>query len=266
MATTAFTVERKRGNGLSLFRRPSTRVALVRLVVPLVVLIAWAVLARVSTLVPSIGATVTKLVDGIGNGVLITPLLDTLEAVGVGFAAALVVGVAVGMSIGWSKLAFRVFEPLLNALFAVPRIILYPVLLAAFGVGLQSKVWMVAISAVFPIALNTLAGMRQVDPTLIKLGRSLHCSRLQMATHIYGRAAAPAIMVGIRLGVSIALVSAIIAELFAAQNGIGLLIQQYYSLQQYASMFAAVILITGIALALNLVAWLLEQRISQGVS
>lgn len=263
MAATTVAFERERAGAIAALRRARARVLAVRLAIPLAVAVAWIVVAQTSSLVPSIGATATALDNGISRGTFTGPLLDTLKAVGVGFGASLVAGLVVGVGIGRSQLAFRVFEPLLNALFAIPRIILYPVLLAWFGVGFESKVWMVAISAVFPIALNTIAGVRQVDPTLVKLGRSLGCGRLRMATRIYAPAAAPAMMVGVRIGISIAFVSAIIAELFAAQNGLGQLIQQYYGLQQYAQMFAAVVLITAIALALNLAAWALERRAIQ---
>jgi NitT/TauT family transport system permease protein len=263
VAASTVTVEAQRRRPLDILRSHHQRVVALRLAVPLAVVVAWALVARSSELVPSIGATATSLVDGFRDGSLTTPLWATLEAVGMGFAAAVVLGLLVGVVLGRSRLAYRVFEPMLNGLFAVPRIILYPVLLAAFGVGLESKAWMVGISAIFPIALNTIAGVRDIEPTLIKLGRSLNCNRVQMATRIYAPAAAPAVMVGMRLGLSIAFVSAIIAELFAAEDGLGLSIQQYYGLQQYASMFAAVILIAAIALALNFAAWLVERRLSQ---
>lgn len=232
-----------------------------RLALPAILLIAWAVAASSSRLVPSIGATADSFVDGFVDGWIVSPLLDSLKAVVLGFLIATMIAVPAGVVLGRSPFLGAVFDPIISALFAVPRIILYPVLLAAVGVGLGAKVWMAVISAVFPIALNTIAGTRGVSPTLVKLGRSLASSRLQMATRIYLPAALPAVMVGIRIGLSISFVSVIISELFAAKNGLGLLVQQAYGLQQYPKMFAVVVLIALIAFCGNLVLWSLERRV-----
>ena len=183
----------------------------------------------------------------------------------IGFAIAAALGLVVGVVLGRSRFLGAVFDPVITGLFAVPRIILYPVILVAVGVGLEAKVWLVVVSAFFPIVLNTIAGVRNVSPTLIKLGRSLGCSRLQLARKIYLAAAAPTVMVGVRMGFSIAFISVIVAELFAATTGLGLLVQKAYGLQQYADMFAVVLLITSIALAGNVLLWVLERRIRGAV-
>jgi NitT/TauT family transport system permease protein len=249
----------------SRLRRPGPLVV-GRLLVPVVVLGIWEVSSTRSELIPSIGSTVESLADAFATKDLASSLVDSMQAVGGGFLIAAVVGVALGILLGSSRRLAAVVEPLVTAAFAVPRIVLYPVLLAAFGVGLSAKLWMAVLSAVFPILLNTAAGVRDVDPTLVKLGRSVGCSGLSMARRIYAPAAAPAIMVGIRLGFSVAFISVIIAELFAAAEGLGLVIQQAYAFQDYATMFGVVLLVTAIAFGANLVLWILERRLHAAVS
>src|SRR5690606_38207189 len=107
-----------------------------------------------------------------------------------------------------------VFDPIIGGFFAVPRIILYPVLLAAVGITFEAKMWLAAISALFPIMLNTTAGVRDVRPVLDKMARSLGCTTVQRLRLVHIPASVPAILVGMRIGFSIALISTIFAELF----------------------------------------------------
>ena len=242
------------------------RIALVALrgAVPAVVLLAWAIAATRSDLIPTIGTTWSALVDGLDDGTITSGLRSSLQTVLVAFVIATVGGVGVGVALGRSDFWGRVFDPVVAGLFAVPRFILYPVFLAIYGVGLTSKTWMAVISAIFPIIINTTAGMRDVHPTLVKMGRSFRSSRLQMLRHIYLPAALPVVVVGVRLGFSLAFLGVVFAELYAAKSGLGLLVQQAYSLQQYPRMFAVVVLIGVVAsaalLALRLVEQLVQRR------
>jgi NitT/TauT family transport system permease protein len=178
-----------------------------------------------------------------------------------GYLIATIVGVTGGLALGRSRMLARIFDPLVGGFFAVPRIILYPVLLAAIGISFESKLWLSAISAVFPILLHTSAGVRAVNPVLVKVGRSLGCSLAQRIRLIYLPSATPAIMVGLRIGFSIALISTVFAELFAAAEGIGLRLQQAFSLQQYTQMFAIVLLISLVAFTGSLIFWAVELRL-----
>jgi NitT/TauT family transport system permease protein len=262
MAAHASTAVRPGARGLS--RR--TRLWLGRLAVPPVLALLWALAAARTDLIPGIGATVSKLVEGFTEGWILDPLWDTGQAVLGGFAIATALGVPAGIALGRSRYLGRLFDPVVDGLFAVPRIILYPVLLAAFGVGVQAKLWMAVISAFFPIVMNTAAGMRDVSPTLEKLGRSMNASRLQLVRKIYLPAATPSVMVGLRIGFSISLIAVIIAELFATPKGLGRLIERAYAFQDLPEMFAVVLLICLIAFASNLGLWTLERRLRATVA
>lgn len=232
-----------------------------RIAVPALLVLAWALADARSDLIPSVGASVDKLVDGFREGWISDPLQNTAQAVVGGFVIAAAVGLPVGVALGRSRFLGSLFDPVISGLFAVPRIIVYPVLLAMFGVGVGAKMWMAVISAFFPIVMNTAAGMREVNPVLVKLGRSMNASRAQMVRKIYLPAATPSVMVGLRIGFSISFIAVIIAELFATSEGLGRVIKQAYAFQKLPEMFAVVLLIILIAFVVNLAMWILERRL-----
>jgi NitT/TauT family transport system permease protein len=235
------------------------------LAVPLVLVLVWVAAASSSDLVAGLGPTVSALADGFGEGWIWAPLGDSMTAVLGGFAIAVVVGLPLGIALGRSRFLGSVFDPLITGTFAIPRIIIYPVLLAYFGVGVSAKLWMAAISAFFPIVMNTTAGIREVSPTLVKMGRSMSCGPLQLARKIYLPAAAPTVAVGLRIGFSISFISVVIAELFASSEGLGRVVKRAYAFQQLPRMYAVVLLIALIAFAGNLILWALERRLRSTV-
>jgi ABC-type nitrate/sulfonate/bicarbonate transport system permease component len=247
--------------------RTSSAVALfaARLALPVAVLVIWQVASGITNLVPSVPATLEALIKGFTDGWLTAPLLDSLEAVIVGFVISAALGLPAGILLGTQRFWREVFDPIITGLFAMPRIVLYPVLLSIFSVGLASKVALAVLAAFFPIAMSTTSAIRDVDQTLVKLGRSVQCGRLALVRKIYVPAALPGIMVGIRIGLSISFISVIIAELFAAARGLGQEIQRSYGLRVFDEMFAVIFLITIIAVGGNLVLLRIERRVRAGI-
>lgn len=238
------------------WRLPAARVA-----VPLLALLAWQLIAPLTNLVPAPGETLAELYEGFADGWIYDGLVATASAVAVGFVVGTAVAFPIGYLIGRSRTLTAIFEPMVAGTFAVPRVILYPILLAVFGVGLQAEAWMVGISAFFPILMSTAASVRNVSASLLKLGRSLNANRMQMASKIVIPEAAPGIMVGIRIGFSIAFIAAIIAELFAAKDGIGLMISHAHALMDLPRMYALVLLVLLAAFAGNMLLWWAERRL-----
>ena len=226
---------------------------------------AWQVASTQTDLVPSVASTVEALVDGFRDGTIGPALEISAKAILSGFAIAVVAGVLCGLWLGRSRFWGRVLEPIVTTFYAVPRIVLYPVLLSIYGIGTTSERSLAIISAFFPIAVNSIAGIKSVDPTLIKLGRSVSASRLQMIRKILFPAASPAIMVGVRIGWSSAFVTVVAAELIASKGGLGQLLSTSYNLQQYPAMFAIVLLVTVLALTGSVALWWLERRIRSNV-
>ncbi|MGH3665681.1 MAG: ABC transporter permease [Egibacteraceae bacterium] len=240
--------------------------ALARLAVVLLFVAGWALATQVTDLVPAVPATLAMLVNGFVDGWIYPHVVSTTQAVLLGFAVASLTGFPAGFLVGRNRWLSDVFDPLISGAFAVPRIIFFPILLRMFGVGQNAEAAMAAISAFFPIVITTAAGVREVSPTLVKMGRSMNLSTGQMVRKIYVPAAAPSLMVGFRIGFSISFIAVIIAEFFAAKAGLGLLASRAYGLLQLPRMYAVVLLILVIALAGNLSLWLVERRLRANVA
>src|SRR5262249_6062361 len=145
----------------------------------------------------------------------------------------------------------RAFEAYLYYLGPTPKIIFFPVMIMWFGVGPGSKIAMGAISCFFPIALSTAAGMRQIDPVLIRVGKSFRLNAWQMVTKIYLPAMRHPIINGVRLGLGVAIIGTLLAELKLSTVGIGFLIIQAYSLFDMPRMYAMLIVLFVIAIGVN---------------
>ena len=160
-------------------------------------------------------------------------------------------GLVVGIVLGGSKLMQRAFEPFLYYLGPTPKIIFFPVMIMWFGVGPGSKVAMGAISCFFPIALNVVGGMREIDKVLIRVGQSFRASTLQMVTKIYLPAMRHPLINGVRLGLGVALIGTLLAETKLSNRGIGYLVIQAYSLFNMPQMYALIIILFVVAIGAN---------------
>ena len=174
-------------------------------------------------------------------------LIEVAGALAVGGGA----GLAVGLALGGSRFLVRAFEPYLFYLGPTPKIILFPVLIMGFGVGWNSKIAMGALSCFFPIALSTVAAMRQVDRVLIRVGRSFRVSTWQMATKIYLPAVRLPVINGIRLGFGVAIIGVLLAETKLSNQGVGFLVMQSYTRFDMPQTYAMLILVFGFAVGMN---------------
>src|SRR5262249_9179674 len=170
-------------------------------------------------------------------------LWATTSEVVMGLAIGGTLGLAVGLVLGANKLMARAFEAYLYYLGPTPKIIFFPVMIMWVGVGPGSKLAMGAISSFSPIALSTAAGMRQIDQVLIRVGKSFRASTWQMVTKIYLPAMRHPIINGIRLGLGVAIIGTLLAELKLSNRGIGFLIIQAYSLFDMPRMYAMLIVL-----------------------
>jgi len=234
-----------------------------RAAVMVALLALWAALSVLTDLVASPAASFTALVELFADGSIYRHLNATLQAVLIGFLIAAAAGFPLGYAIGRSKFLGAVFDPIVAGAFAIPRVIFFPILLQVFGVGVGAQSAMAALAAVFPIMVSTTAGVRAINPLLPKLARSLNLSPLQTVAKIYVPAMAPSLMVGIRIGFSIAFINVIIAEFFAARAGLGLLTLRAYGQLDLPAMYGIIVLLALIALAGNLALWAAERRLSR---
>jgi ABC-type nitrate/sulfonate/bicarbonate transport system permease component len=236
-------------------RLPVTPVTLVRVAIILAVLVIWEAVAASGLLyrdvvprLPVIAAALWKLLSTSG---FYRHLGVTAYEIGIGLVIGGVSGLVVGLALGANRLLARAYEAYLYYLGPTPKIIFFPVMIMWFGVGAGSKIAMGAISCFFPIALSTAAGMRQIDPVLIRVGRSFRLNTWQMVTKIYLPAMRAPIVNGVRLGLGVALIGTLLAETKLSNSGIGFLIINAYSLFDMPRMYAMLIVLFVLAIAAN---------------
>ncbi len=185
-------------------------------------------------------------------------LLEIVLGFGLGTAAALVVGYGLARS----ALVARIISPYIVAAQATPILALAPVLALWFGPGLLGKVVICALIVFFPVAVAAMVGIRSVDARLLELGRSLRATRRQVLLTLEIPAALPSIFGGLRVGVTLAVVGAIVGEWAGAERGLGVLVNLARgSLFDIPLMFATLVTIAAIGVALYLLVVLVERRI-----
>jgi ABC-type nitrate/sulfonate/bicarbonate transport system permease component len=174
-------------------------------------------------------------------------LLEVLVSMAIGCGAGLVIGLALGAN----RFAGDAYECYLQYIAPTPKIVFLPVLLVLFGVGAGSKIGMGALSCFFPMALSVGAGVRLVDPVLLRVGRSFNLTRAQMVRMIYLPALVPPIATGFRIGLGVALIGCLLAELKMSNRGLGFLIMQYYAQFKMPQMYAVLIVMFLVAVGAN---------------
>jgi putative riboflavin transport system permease protein len=160
----------------------------------------------------------------IGSGVLWEHLWATLTEVVPGFALGATSAVAVGVALGKSVVIERVLSPYIVAAQAVPVLALAPLLDIWFGGGLMARVLVVALIVFFPIAIATMVGIRSADPRLREMLRSLGATPSQLTTRLEIPSALPVIFGGLRVGVTLSVIGAVVSEWVSASTGLGVLI------------------------------------------
>ena len=161
------------------------------------------------------------------SGELGSNALVTLVEFVYGFLPAVLIGIVLGLILGQVRWLRLLLDPLLMALYTAPRVALIPLLVVWFGVGSQSKVVVVLLSAVFPVIINTMAGVQQIDPLWVRAVQAFGGSRLQIVSKVVVPGSLPAIMAGIRLGLGRGVIGLIIGEMYVAVAGIGHVMQAY---------------------------------------
>src|SRR5207245_2222766 len=178
----------------------------------------------------------------------------------IGYVLAVVVGVLLGLGIGWYRRFSYAVDPFITFFYATPRIVLLPLLIIWFGIGIWSKIAVVFLGAFFAIVINTAAGVRNLDANLIKVARSFGASDLQLFRTIALPGSVPFILTGLRLGIGHALTGVIVGELVAAQFGVGQMMAVAGATFQSAKVFAGLFIIAGTGMLMTFTLQKLEQR------
>jgi NitT/TauT family transport system permease protein len=189
----------------------------------------------------------------------------TLAEVLLGLLVGGLAGILTGIALARSRLAARLLSPYLVAAQATPILALAPLITLWFGTGLASRLFICALICFFPIAVGTMVGIRSVDPRLVELGRSLRATRWQLLARIDVPSALPQILGGLRVGVTLAVVGAIVSEWAGGDQGLGVLINVARgSMFDIPLMFATLLTIALLGMTLYLLVVWLERHLVRG--
>ena len=186
---------------------------------------------------------------------------NTLGAFALALVIAVCLGLAIGFSLGLNRLSADAMEPMLVALYSIPKITLYPIILLAFGLGMSAKVAFGAIHGIIPIALFTLGAVRGVKPILLKTGRVLKLEPPAMVRSILFPAAVPEIFTGLRVGFSLTLIGTVLGEMFAAQHGLGYLLMNAIGLYNVDVIMSVTFLLVVFAAGVNGILLAVDRRL-----
>jgi ABC-type nitrate/sulfonate/bicarbonate transport system permease component len=185
----------------------------------------------------------------------------SLARMGAGFAIAIVAGVAVGLVLGMSRRARLAAAPIVEFLRAIPPPALLPFAILVMGIGSSMKVFIIAFVCVWPILLNTIDGVRSVDPTLGDTTRVYGVSGHDRLLHVLLPAASPQIFAGMRTSLSLALILMVISEMVASTNGIGYFVLQSQRTFAIPEMWSGILLLGILGYVLNGAFVLIERRV-----
>ena len=223
-----------------------------------VVLIIWEAICRAgvvsSLFLPPPTMILSSLVDMIKDGEIGVSLL-------MGFFLGSAFGLFVGLVTGTSALADRIANPIVNALYPIPKIALLPLFILWLGIGEVSKVTIIALGVFFPVAMNTYSGVKNVDTLLIKVAVSFHAGWGYTMKNVVLLYALPMIFAGLRIAAGTALLLLVAAEMIAAEQGIGALILHYGDLMITDRLMAGVIVLSVLGLIFNLFLQFLERKL-----
>jgi len=177
------------------------------------------------TLLPAPTAVVVTFVDLLRSGEIVSHVLESLKRVLGAFAVAALVGVSLGVAMGWWRFVERLVDPVLEFLRPIPPMAWIPLGILWFGIGDMQNMFIIFLGAVFPIVLNTIVGMRGVDRTLVWAALTLGGTRRQILWEIVMPGALPLILTGLRIGLGVGWMALVAAELVAANSGLGFLIE-----------------------------------------
>jgi ABC-type nitrate/sulfonate/bicarbonate transport system permease component len=198
------------------------------------------------------------------NGVLPAHMAATFSRLVVGLAIGGMIGLLLGLWMGWSEQVRRVLDPLVAALHPVPKTAMLPVIMIIFGIGESSKIVIVVIAAFFPMLINSMAGVRQINPIHFEVARSFQATPWRVFTRVVLPGSLPMVLAGARIALNVSLLLTIGVEMVAAHQGLGALIwlawETLRTEQLYAGLTVAAMLGVGfnrliLALTAHFVPW-----------
>ena len=214
-----------------------------------------------AAVIPPLDKIFVALWNGITQGALLGDITISLQRAGLAFAAAIVVGIPLGLFMGQIRPLEQALDPILQLFRQTSALALYPIFILLLGLGETSKVFVIFWAALFPILLSTISGVKEVDGKLLEMARTFGAGRLTLFYRVIVPASVPSIFVALRLSATTALLLLIAAEMIGANQGIGFRVMNAQYNFQIPMMFAAIFLLAFAGLLANAILVLLQRRL-----
>jgi ABC-type nitrate/sulfonate/bicarbonate transport system permease component len=231
----------------------------------LLLLIVWEAVVRAGlipeTSIPPASATLGELITELGSAALWKATLNTLEGWAIGLGLAILLGVPAGILVGSNRWAYRALRVPIEFLRPIPSVALIPLAVLVYGTGLESKVFLVTFASFWPMLIQTIYGVQDVDPVATDTARAFQLGRFERLWRITVPSAVPYIATGIRISSSVALILSVTAELVIGSAGLGREITTASSGGDVELMYALIIATGLLGWLLNIAATLGERRV-----
>ncbi|HDG1683736.1 TPA: ABC transporter permease [Kluyvera ascorbata] len=214
-----------------------------------------------AAIIPPLDKIFIALWNGITQGVLLGDITISLQRAGLAFAAAIVVGIPLGLFMGQIRPLEQALDPILQLFRQTSALALYPIFILLLGLGETSKVFVIFWAALFPILLSTISGVKEVDTKLLEMARTFGAGRMTLFYRVIVPASVPSIFIGLRLSATTALLLLIAAEMIGANQGIGFRVMNAQYNFQIPMMFAAIFLLAFAGLLANAILVVLQRRL-----
>lgn len=237
-----------------------------RLLLIVVLVVLWQVISdagHLSLYMSSPTAVLSKLTSWYNTGVLGTSVGVTLEEAVVGYFIGSLAGAIVGFILGRVEFVGKLLDPIVLALYAVPKIALAPLFVLWLGIGITTKISVAALLVFFLVFYNTYAGTKQIDERLCDQARLMGAGRWDVMSKLVIPQAAAWCFVGLRIALPYSLTGAVVGEFISSTEGIGYQINNATATFDTAGVFAGLVLLTVIALILNMILDVVEKRMSR---
>lgn len=215
---------------------------------PLTLLLVWELLARIHAIDTRLFSSPSLIVQAFAplalSGELILNTLVSVQRVVLGFVAGAAPGIILGMSMGLSPFVRSAVEPMIAATYPIPKLAIMPLILLVFGLGETSKVFTIAIGVFYLVVINTMAGVLNIDKIYLDVAKNFGASRKDFYLTVAFPGALPLIFAGLKLGMGMALILIVAAEMSAAKAGVGWMIWRAYDMFDIERMFVALIVLS----------------------
>jgi NitT/TauT family transport system permease protein len=206
-------------------------------------------------------AVAQRLYELFASGEIYPHLWTTGQELVFGYVIGVAGGVIGGYALGRSPRLSRIFEPYVMAFYGIPKIALAPLFIIWFGIGMGSKIALAAIMVFFLVFYNVFAGVRSVDRELVNLTLIMGANQRQLTWHVFLPAAAPYVMLGMRLAIPYSVIGVIVGEFTSSAQGLGLFIHEASSTYDPAGVFAGIVILLAFVTIANVLAGRLERRL-----